>query len=59
MEVTGWPEATFVRGIPVVQGGKTVVGAGHGQFIPRGAYEMINPRGVFPGPFNPVDGVAV
>ena len=59
MEVTGWPEATFVRGVPVVQGGKAVVAAGHGQFIPRGAYEMIKPRGVFPGPFNPVDGVAV
>jgi dihydropyrimidinase len=43
----------------VVQGGKAVVAAGHGQFIPRGAYEMIKPRGVFPGPFNPVDGVAV
>jgi dihydropyrimidinase len=56
-EVTGWPVTTLVRGVPVVEDGKVVGQPGHGQFLPRGPYEMIQPRGVFPGPFNPVDGV--
>ena len=59
MEVTGWPETTLVRGIPVVEKGVVVGAPGHGQFLPRGPYPMIAPRGVFPGAFNPVDGVAV
>lgn len=57
MEVTGWPEATFVRGVPVVRDGQVLAEPGHGRFLPRGPYEMIRPRGIFPGPFNPVDGV--
>ncbi len=59
MAVTGWPETTLVRGVPVVEHGRVVGAAGHGRFLPRGPYPMIAPRGVFPGPFNPVDGVAV
>ncbi|MFC4166865.1 dihydropyrimidinase [Teichococcus aestuarii] len=55
MEVTGWPEVTLVRGVPVVEGGALVGAEGHGQFLPRGPYAMIAPRGVFPTPFNPVD----
>ncbi|MFC7543218.1 amidohydrolase family protein [Siccirubricoccus deserti] len=58
-EVTGWPETTLVRGVPVVEAGRVVGAPGHGQFLPRGPYGMIKPSGVFPGPFNPVDGVAV
>jgi dihydropyrimidinase len=58
-EVTGWPETTLVRGVPVVEAGRVVGAPGHGQFLPRAPYEMIKPRGVFPGPFNPVDGVVV
>ncbi|MFC7476048.1 dihydropyrimidinase [Dankookia sp. GCM10030260] len=58
-EVTGWPETTLVRGIAVVQDGRVVGAAGHGRFLPRGPYDLIKPRGVFPGYFNPVDGVAV
>lgn len=46
MEVTGWPEVTLVRGVPVVEGGALVGAEGHGQFLPHG---------VFPTPFNPVD----
>ena len=57
MEVTGWPELTMVRGVPVVEDGVVVAPPGHGVFIPRGPYPLIRPRGVFPGPFNPVDGV--
>jgi dihydropyrimidinase len=58
-EVTGWPETTLVRGVAVVEDGRVVGAPGHGQFLARGVYEMIKPRGVFPGGFNPVDGVAV
>ena len=59
MEVTGWPEMTLVRGVPVMEAGKIVAAEGHGQFLSRAPYEMIQPRGVFPGLFNPVDGVAL
>ena len=56
-EVTGWPERTLVRGVPVVQDGRVVAEPGHGRFLPRGSYVLIKPRGIFPGHFNPVDGV--
>lgn len=56
-EVTGWPETTLVRGVPVVEAGQVVGPPGHGRFLPRGPYPLIRPRGVFPGGFNPVDGV--
>lgn len=59
MAVTGWPETTLVRGVPVVEAGKVVGAPGFGRFLPRGPYDYIKPRGIFPGPFNPVDGVAV
>lgn len=59
LEVTGWPETTRVRGVPVAEGGRVVAPPGHGQWLPRGHYELIRPRGVFPGPFNPVDRVPV
>lgn len=59
LEFTGWPETTLVRGVPVAEGGRVVAPPGHGQWLPRGHYELIRPRGVFPGPFNPVDRVPV
>ncbi|MBR0656568.1 dihydropyrimidinase [Plastoroseomonas arctica] len=59
MAITGWPEATYVRGKPVVVGGKVVAPEGYGAFLPRAPYPLIAPRGVFPTPFNPVDGVLV
>jgi dihydropyrimidinase len=57
MEVTGWPETTLVRGTVVCDGGRIFGEPGHGQFLAREFYPLIKPRGVFPGPFNPVDGV--
>lgn len=59
LAITGWPEATYVRGKPVVVDGKVVAPEGHGAFLPRAPYPLIAPRGVFPTPFNPVDGVMV
>jgi dihydropyrimidinase len=58
-DITGWPETTFVRGTPVVQNGELLAPPGHGQFLARAPYALIQPRGVFPTPFNPVDGVAL
>jgi len=43
----------------VVDAGVVIGAEGHGEFLPRGPYEMIKPRGVFPGVFNPVDQVAL
>jgi dihydropyrimidinase len=57
MEVTGWPETTLVRGTVVCDGGRIFGEPGHGQFLAREFYPLIKPRGVFPGSFNPVDGV--
>ena len=57
LAVTGWPETTLVRGVPVVENGRVVGAPGSGQWLPRGPYDLIRPRGVFPGPFNPVDRV--
>ena len=57
MQVTGWPVTTLVRGTIVCDGGEIVTGPGGGRFLARGPYPLIAPRGVFPGPFNPVDGV--
>lgn len=51
----GYPVATYVRG-ELVFDGKQVVGApGYGRFVPRPPYPMIEPRGRFSSPFNPVD----
>ena len=57
-EVTGWPEITLVRGVVACERGEIMSGPGGGRFLPRDPYPLIEPRGVFPGPFNPVDGVA-
>jgi len=59
LAITGWPQATYVRGKPVVVGGKVVAPEGYGAFLPRAPYPLIAPRGVFPTPFNPVDRVLV
>jgi dihydropyrimidinase len=57
MEVTGWPRITLVRGEVACDDGKIIMEAGGGRFLARDAYPLITPRGIFPGPFNPVDGV--
>ena len=58
MEVTGWPELTLVRGAVACEDGRVTAAPGQGRMLARGPYKLIAPRGVFPGPFNPVDGVA-
>ncbi|MDQ8727372.1 dihydropyrimidinase [Bradyrhizobium sp. LHD-71] len=53
-EVTGKVIATYLRGTCVFEN-DTVVGAiGGGSFVPRAPYAEIEPRGVFPIPFDPV-----
>ena len=46
MEVTGWPVATLRRGEVVMRDGVVTAQPGSGQYLPRGPYEMIRPRGV-------------
>jgi len=57
MEVTGWPVTTLVRGAVACHEGEILAPPGGGRFLAPGPYPLIAPRGVFPGPFNPVDGV--
>lgn len=57
MAVKGWPVTTLVRGTVVCDRGEITTPPGGGRFLARGPYPLIAPRGVFPGPFNPVDGV--
>ncbi|MFZ6761650.1 dihydropyrimidinase [Pseudoroseomonas sp. WGS1072] len=57
MAVKGWPVTTLVRGTVVCDGGEIATAPGGGRFLARDPYPLIAPRGVFPGPFNPVDGV--
>lgn len=52
MEVTGWPVATIRRGEVVMQNGTVLAEPGGGQFLPRGPYDMIRPRGVLPDGFD-------
>jgi dihydropyrimidinase len=44
-EVTGWPVATIRRGDVVMEDGRVRAEPGSGQFLPRGPYPMIAPRG--------------
>lgn len=46
LEVTGWPVATLRRGAVVMQDGVVQAEPGSGQFLPRGPYDFIAPRGV-------------
>ena len=52
LEVTGWPVATLRRGEIVMRDGKVQAPEGSGQFLARGPYEMIRPRGVLPDGFD-------
>jgi dihydropyrimidinase len=51
----GYPVATYVRGAPVFDGERVVGAPGHGRFIARAPYPLIEPRGRFSSPFNPVE----
>ncbi|NCY24307.1 MAG: dihydropyrimidinase [Alphaproteobacteria bacterium] len=46
MEVTGWPVATLRRGEVVMQDGVVLAQPGSGQYLARGAYDLVRPRGV-------------
>ena len=52
LEVTGWPVATVRRGTVVMRDGVVQAEPGTGQFLPRGPYEMVRPRGVLPNGFD-------
>jgi dihydropyrimidinase len=58
-EVQGRVVSTFVRGEAVFADGRVIGEAGTGRFLARAPYPEIAPRGVFPIPFNPVDGTIV
>ncbi len=53
MKVTGAPVAVYLRGLKALDDDCVVANPGAGQFVPRGAYDMIQPRSVFPAGFNP------
>jgi len=56
MSVTGWPVMTLSRGEVLWNDGEVTVEPGRGQFLARGPYDYIKPRGVFPTPLNPITG---
>ncbi|MBN8889523.1 MAG: amidohydrolase family protein, partial [Rhodospirillales bacterium] len=52
MRVTGWPVATLRRGAVVMRDGVVQAEPGSGQYLARGPYDMIRPRGVLPDGFD-------
>jgi dihydropyrimidinase len=50
--VTGWPVATVKGGRVVMRDGVVQAEPGSGQFLARGPYDMIRPRGVLPDGFD-------
>ncbi len=50
--ITGWPVATLRRGEVVMRDGVVQAEPGSGQFLARGPYDMIRPRGVLPNGFD-------
>ncbi|TDR90125.1 dihydropyrimidinase [Enterovirga rhinocerotis] len=58
-EVRGRVVSTYLRGEAVFANGRVIGPPGEGRFLARGPYPEIAPRGVFPIPFNPVDGTLV
>jgi dihydropyrimidinase len=55
--VRGWPVMTLLRGKVACREGVVEGAVGGGQRLAREPYAAMRPRGVFPTPFNPVDGV--
>ena len=51
MEVTGWPMMTIRRGEVVMRDGVVQAEPGTGQYLPRGPYDMVKPRGVLANGF--------
>src|SRR5215207_4169413 len=54
-QTRGYPVATYVRGALVFDGDKVVGPTGYGRYLARPSYPLIEPRGRFSSPFNPVD----
>jgi dihydropyrimidinase len=52
LEVTGWPVATLLRGRIAMRDGTVQAEPGQGEFLARGPYDMIRPRGVVPDGFD-------
>ena len=50
--VTGWPVATLLRGRVVMRDGRVQAEPGSGQFLARGPYDVIRPRGALPDGFD-------
>lgn len=57
LEITGWPVTTLTAGRIAFTDGEVVAQPGAGTRLERAPYAAIEPRGVFPAPFNPVDRV--
>ena len=52
MQVTGWPMATIRRGEVVMREGRQLGVPGTGQYLPRGPYDLIRPRGMLANDFD-------
>jgi len=52
MEITGWPMMTIRRGEVVMRDGVVQAQPGTGQYLPRGPYDMVKPRGVLANGFD-------
>ncbi len=52
LEVTGWPQTTIARGRVVMKDDVVTAEPSSARFLPRGPYEMIQPRGVLPNGFD-------
>lgn len=57
LRVKGWPVITILRGSIICSDGLVTGPIGGGAFLARSEYAAIEPRNVFPVPFNPVDRV--
>ncbi|WP_424811975.1 dihydropyrimidinase [Roseococcus sp. YIM B11640] len=52
LEVVGWPQVTIRRGEVVMRDGVVQAEPGTSQFLPRGPYDFIKPRGVLANGFD-------
>lgn len=52
LEVIGWPVMTLRRGEVVMQDARVQAEPGSGRFLPRGAYNLIQPTGRVPSDFD-------
>lgn len=52
MEVTGWPVMTIRRGEVVMRDGVVQAEPGTAQYLPRGPYDMVKPRGILANGFD-------